>query len=55
VGMGKPRTITIDIYNRWKPTGRQVILHDCVPAGSSQGAGGTMEEVTVKPIRVELK
>lgn len=55
-GKGTPKTIRIDLYDRSRPTGTQVILHACVPVASvTNPTGNTMEEVTVKPIRVELK
>ena len=56
-GLGKPRTITIDLFNQRHFTGRQLILTDCLPQSVTKvpGPGNTMEEVTVKPIRLELK
>lgn len=56
-GMGTPKTFTIDLYSQRRATGRQVILHDCTPVSIISGGttGNTREEVSVKPIRVELK
>jgi len=56
-GLAKPRTITIDLFRRGRATGRQLILRDCLPQSITPGQdpAGLMEEITVKPIRVELK
>ncbi len=54
-GLGQPRTITIDLMNRGRFTGRQLILRDSLPQGINPAQGSNMEEVTLKFIRVELK
>lgn len=56
-GLGKPRTIAVDLFHNRRFTGRRIILTDCLPQSIAKvpGPGNTMEEVTVKPIRLELK
>lgn len=51
------RTILVALLKNGKPTGQVLVLHDCLPVRMSvtNTTGNTMEEVTVKPIRVELK
>jgi hypothetical protein len=57
-GTEAPRTIIIDLFNQGRFTGRRLLLWDCLPQGLTTvptTTGNTMEEITVKPIRVELK
>ena len=51
------RTLLVALLRRGRPTGQIWVLHDCLPTRMSvtNTTGNTMEEVTVKPIRVELK
>jgi len=47
----------VDLFHNRRFTGRRIILTDCLPQSITKvpGPGNTMEEVTVKPIRLELK
>ena len=56
-GLGKPRTLTIDLLNMGRFTGRQMILWDCLPQSITPvpGPGVAKEELSIKFIRVELK
>jgi len=57
-GKEAPRTIIIDLFNQGRFTGRRLLLWDCLPQSLTTvttTTGNTMEEISVKPIRVELK
>ena len=58
-GLDDRRTVEVQLLRKnGRPANQRMVLHECVPVAIESvtaTTGNTMEEVTIKPIRVELK